>query len=145
LPRVIDEGPDIDAATVAAAGKRYAALDDAARSWVSLCAANVRLSPDHGGVASTRRMELLRGLCELGESDGFDTDDMVRAIAAVSGLGDAAWQTRRIADVVGALTLEEAVTFAKVADVVTTGDVAIRWELDGRCVLSASVVEGVAA
>jgi hypothetical protein len=142
----VDEGADIGLDEVKAAGKRYAALDDAARSWVAVCGAKVRLSPDHGGVASLRRFEILRGLCELAEADGFDTDDIVRACAAVTSLGDDAWRRgAKVADVLAAMTLADAVLFAKVCQVVTTGDVAMAWTLEGRCVLSASVVEMVVA
>jgi len=139
--RTIDEGPDLGDAEIAAAGKRYGALDDVVRSWVSACGAKVRLSPAHGGVASVRRFELLRGLCQLAET-GFDTDDMVRACAALTTLGDDAWRRgTKVADVVAAMTLADAVRFAKACDIVTTGDVAIAWELDGRAVISPSVME----
>jgi hypothetical protein len=145
-PVDIDEGATLTPEEVAKVGKRYAKLPDVTRSWVSVCGAKVRLSPDHGGVASTRRLRLLEGLCALAEGDGFDTDDMVRACAAVTSLGDDAWrQGNKVADVVAAMTLADAEMFARVAPIVASGMVAMAWELDGRCVLSASVVDEVAA
>jgi hypothetical protein len=111
---------------------------------VAVCGAKVRLSPNHGGVASVRRFEILRGLCELAESDGFDTDDVVRAITWHI-LGDIVWQGPKVADILGALSLTEASRFARMCDVLTTGNVAIAWTLEGRCEISASVLDEVAA
>jgi hypothetical protein len=144
LPTVTDEGDTLDEDTIEAAKKRYGALDDAARAWVAHSAAKVRLSPEHGGKATQRRMAIYRGLCELAESDGFDNDNIVKGIC-VHILGDIVWQGPKVADILGALSLTEASRFARMCDVVTTGDVAIAWTLEGRCEISASVLDGVAA
>jgi hypothetical protein len=91
-----------------------------------------------------RRFELLRGLCTLAEVDGFDSDDIVRALCHHL-LGDVVWEGAKVPDIIGALSVTEALTFARMCDVVTTGDVAIHWTDDRRCIVSASVAEGVAA
>jgi len=39
------------------------------------------------------------------------------------------------------MNLDDAHRFAKAADIVTTGNVAIAWQLDGRAVISPSVME----
>jgi hypothetical protein len=140
LPTVTDEGDLLDDATIEAAKKRYGALDDAARAWVAHSAAKVRLSPEHGGKATVRRMAIYRGLCELAESDGFDTDDVIKGICAHI-LGDIVWHGPTVADILGALSLTEASRFARMCDVVTTGDIAVHWTDDRRMVFSASLVE----
>jgi hypothetical protein len=140
LPTVTDEGDTLDDDAIEAAKKRYGALDDAARAWVAHSAAKVRLSPEHGGKATQRRMEIYRGLCELAESDGFDTDDVVKGITWHI-LGDIVWQGPKVPDILGALSLTEASRFARMCDIVTTGDVAVHWTDDRRMVFSASLVE----
>jgi hypothetical protein len=139
-----EEGDEISPAQVEAMGKAYAALPDASRSWVSACGASVRLNPASGGVPSVRRFEILRGLAWLA-LNGFDNDDTVRAIAALTTLGDDAWRAGvTVAALLGAMTVADATRFALVADIVATGDVAMHWTTDGRCVISPSVLERVA-
>ena len=138
-PKVIDEGADLDAATVDAAGKRYLELPDDTRSWVSVSGARVRLNPDSGGKATERRMELLRGLCALAEA-GYDSDDMARAVIAHI-IGDDAWAQLPVAQLVADLTLTEARRFAAMCDALAgRADVALHYELDGRAVLSPSAI-----
>jgi hypothetical protein len=139
----VDEGATIDDGDIAAAGRRYGALGDTERAWVSLCGGKVRLSPDHGGVASVRRFELLRGLCALAEG-GFDDDNCVRAIAWHI-LGDIAWQVAAVVDVIAALDVDEARRFALIADVVATGEVAMAWTPEHRLMISPSVVDKAVA
>jgi len=138
--KVVDEGADIDEATVAAAGKRYAALPDKVRTWVTVSGAKVRLSAKHGGRPTVRRMELLRGLCELAEA-GYNDDDMARAVAE-HVIGDAAWQGSTVADMLASLDITEATRWAQLCDVLTsTANVALHWDLDGRAHVTPSIVE----
>jgi hypothetical protein len=139
-----EEGDEILPAQVEEMGKAYAALPDASRSWVSACGASVRLNPASGGVPSVRRFEILRGLAWLA-LNGFNDDDTVRAIAALTTIGDDAWRPgMTVAALLGAMTVADATRFALVADIVATGDVAMHWTTDGRCVISPSVLEDVA-
>jgi hypothetical protein len=139
-----EEGDEIPPAQVEEMGKAYAALEDAARSWVSACGASVRLNPASGGVPSVRRFEILRGLAWLA-LNGFNDDDTVRGIAALTTIGDDAWRPgMTVAALLGAMTVADATRFALVADIVATGDVAMHWTTDGRCVISPSVLEDVA-
>jgi len=134
----VDEGDPVGDAEVAAAGKRYSKLPDAVRSWVSATCAHVRLNPASGGMATMRRFEALRGLCELAEG-GFDDDDIVRAICWHIH-GDAVWQQIPAADIVASLDADGARRFARMCDAVTSSrDVALSYTSDGRAVLSPSV------
>jgi hypothetical protein len=144
VPKVIarpsvDEGATIDDDTVAAMGERFGNLDAASRSWVSNCGAKVRLSPQHGGVASERRHAILSGLAVLAESDGFNNDDILRGVCALF-VGDDAWRAGvHISAVVASLDLPDALRFRQAARIVSEGMVAINWTDDGRCVVSESV------
>jgi hypothetical protein len=139
-----EEGDEIPPAQVEAMGKAYAALPNASRSWVSACGASVRLNPASGGVPSVRRFEILRGLAWLA-LNGFNDDDTVRGIATLTSIGDDAWRPgMTVAALLGAMTVADATRFALVADIVATGDVAMHWTTDGRCVISPSVLEDVA-
>jgi hypothetical protein len=143
LPVVVDEGLELSASDVEAAGKRYGLLPADTRSWVTVTGGRVRLSPAHGGRPTVRRFELLRGLCALAEA-GFDNDDMVWAIAHHI-LGDIVWQGAPAAAVVAALDLEEAARFARMCDALAgAANVSLRYTDDGRAVLEPSVL-GVAA
>lgn len=136
-PLEFSEGLTLDDATIDAAGRRYLALDDDVRSWVSVSGALVRLKPP-GGKPTERRMELLRGLCALAEA-GFDADDMARAVLA-HVIGDEAWQGAPVADLVGTLDLPEARRFAHLCDAVAGAEgVALHYQLDGRAVITPSV------
>jgi len=139
-----EEGDEIPPAQVEAMGKAYAALPDAPRSWVSACGASVRLNPASGGVPSVRRFEILRGLAWLA-LNGFNDDDTVRAIATLTSIGDDAWRPgTTVPALLASMTVADATRFALVADIVATGDVAMHWTTDGRCVISPSVLEDVA-
>ena len=137
-PKVLDEGVDLDEATIVAAGKRYMALPDDVRPWVTVSGANIRLKAEAGGKPTERRMELLRGLCTLAEF-GYDNDDMARAVMA-HVIGDEVWQGATVADLLGQLDLGDARLFASICDALAGhANVALHYQLDGRAVLSPSL------
>ena len=139
-PVDIDEGVALSQVDVEAAGKRYTALPDDVRSWVTVCGAKVRLSATHGGKATRRRFDILRGLCNLAEA-GFDNDDIARAVLAHIIGTDEAWQApHKVADVLATLDAAEAARWAQACDAVPVVDLSARFDLDGRLHIAASVV-----
>lgn len=140
-PRTVDEGAELGDGDVAAAGKEYKALDDAARSWVTEAGTFVRLSGSTGR-RTVRRFEILAGLCALAKAR-YDDDSILRAVLAHI-FGDEAHQaSHAVARLVADLDLDEAKRFAGLCRAVAAADASVAWSFDqrGRCTLSPSVTE----
>lgn len=131
-----DEGDDADPAAIAVLKARYAALEGDGRLWVNAVAkaaqaAGGALSLAESQPQSIRRFEAMRGLVLLAEG-GFADDDATRGILRPI-LGDIAdLKDFTVGKLVGHLTPAEAAVFARLADTVANGTVALHVKLDGR-------------
>jgi hypothetical protein len=138
LTPATDEGDTLDPATIAAVGKRYAALEPTVRSWVTATGAGIRLSGTTGK-PTVRRFEALRGLLILADS-GFDNDDAVRAIGWHI-FGDVAhFANVKPATIIAALDVEQATRFAVLCGRLGDGHGDMRFTQDARC-----FIDGLAA
>jgi hypothetical protein len=138
LTPATDEGDTLDPATIAAVGKRYAALEPTVRSWVTATGAGIRLSGTTGK-PTVRRFEALRGLLILADS-GFDNDDAVRAIGWHI-FGDVAhFANVKPATIIAALDVEQATRFAALCERLGDGHGDMRFTQDARC-----FIDGLAA
>jgi hypothetical protein len=122
-PHVIDEGADIDAATVDALGKSYAALDEQAKSWIAGLEGDARQAGYGFRVKerpTVRRFEIVRALVKL--ADERDPD-AVRALLALAQRNDDVMQpTLPLGACIGLLDATTAATFARHVDAYCLGE-----------------------